>query len=206
LPAPLNIFTTDFIPLPKDFYLSPAFLQYLSAESGGNVIFVPEDTQFKAWDFVHYSSSTTSSKTEKTIVTFVSTTISEGRPTETGLWTVDSRHENAMKQSMSKGDVVDRTLTSLGIRFKELSYDEKKEIFVANMDSKFEFVEVKFVLVTATRLPTTSSSPSSLNQEQRLKGRPPKRTMQNLLIVHGDSLEKLGIFFEESEPSCFSKR
>jgi len=102
-----------------------------------------------------------------------------------------------MKQSMNKGDVVDRTLSSLGIRFKELTYDEEKEIFVTKMDSKFEFVEVKFVLVTATRLPTASSSPS-LNQEQS-KGRPPKRTMQNLIIVHRDSLEKLGIFFEESE-------
>jgi len=104
-----------------------------------------------------------------------------------------------MKQSMSKGDVVDRTLSSLGIRFKALSYDEEKEIFVTKMDSEFEFVEVKFVLVTATRHPTASSSPSSLNQEQSLKGRPPKRIMQNLLIVHRDSLEKLGIFFEESE-------
>jgi hypothetical protein len=35
LPAPLNLFATDFIPLPKNFYLSPAFLQYLS-ENGMN--------------------------------------------------------------------------------------------------------------------------------------------------------------------------
>jgi len=118
LPPPLNLFATDFIPLPKDFYLSPALLQYLS-ENGGNVVFIPENTQFKAWDFVHYSSSSSSSNSgstkEKTIITFVSTTISEGRPTETGLWTVDFHHENVMKQSMNKGDVVDRTLSSLGI-------------------------------------------------------------------------------------------
>jgi hypothetical protein len=180
---------------------------------GGNVIFVPEDTQFKAWDFVHYSSSSSSSSnsystTKTTTITFLSTTISEGRPTtETGLWTVDFRHENAMKQSMNKGDVVDKTLSSLGIRLKDLSYDKKKEIFVMNMEKEFEFVEVKFVLITATTSVSPTPPASSLNQKgHKSKGRPPKRTMQNLLIVHQESTEKLGIFFEESNiPAVLAK-
>jgi hypothetical protein len=71
------------------------------------------------------------------------------------LWTFDFCHENAMKQYMNKGDVVDKTLSSLGIRLKDLSYNKKKEIFVMNMEKEFEFVEVKFVLITAT----TSVSP-----------------------------------------------
>jgi len=196
LPAPLNLYATDFIPLPKDFYLSPALLQYLS-ENGGNVVFVPEDSQFKAWDFVHYSSSSSSLNAGtgvKTTITFVSTTISEGRPTDSGLWTVDFRHESTMKQSMNKGDVVDKTLSSLGIRFKDLCYDAEKDIFITEMEKEFKCVEVKFVLMTATHLPSVSSS---LIQEGQSKGRPAKRTLQNLLIVHRESMERLGIFFGE---------
>jgi hypothetical protein len=55
---------------------------------------------------------------------------------------------------------------------------------------------VKFVLITATSFPSVSSP--LFNQERQSKGRPPKKTMQNLLIVR-DSMEKLGIFFEESD-------
>jgi len=178
-------------PFPIVIYVLP------SSCTGGNVIIIPESKSFKAWDFIHYSvsrtSATTDDKTAKTTttttkrtVTFVQTTISEGKPTASGHWTVDFKHANAMMKSVASDGVVSKVLQALGVDCSKIEYDEDTDCFQITPRNKEDAVQ--FVLVTSCPLPTRTGQPD---------GTTIKYNFQNLVVVHRSDVEQWGIVFKE---------
>jgi len=151
---------------------------------GGNVLIVPENKQFKEWDFIHYSVSKVENKIVKRTVTFVQTTISEGKQTASGYWTVDSEHARSMKDSMKQGGVVGKVLSALGVDVDGLCYDETEEEFIAKTKKPED--AVRFVLITSS--PVRTGKPDHGNT---------KKDMQNLIVVHRSEAERLGIVFSD---------
>jgi len=191
-----NLSATDAIMVRNDFSLShESLLSYLHIK-GGNVIIIPESKSFKAWDFIHYSvsrtSATTDDKTAKTTtttkrtVTFVQTTISEGKPTASGHWTVDFKHANAMMKSVASDGVVSKVLQALGVDCSKIEYDEDTDCFQITPRNKEDAVQ--FVLVTSCPLPTRTGQPD---------GTTIKYNFQNLVVVHRSDVEQWGIVFKE---------
>jgi len=153
---------------------------------GGNILIVPEDKQFKGWDFIHYSVSKVENKIVKRTVTFVQTTISEGKQTASGHWTVDNGHAQSMKDSMKQGGVVGKVLSALAMDVDSLCYDDAKEEFVAKTKNPED--AVRFVLITSCELPPRTGAADHGNT---------KYDMRNLVIVYRSEVVRLGIVFTD---------
>jgi len=166
-------------------YFSCPCLTFSLYWKGGAITIYPQDKQFKAWDFIHYSVST-ENKTVKRTVTFVQTTIAEGKQTASGHWTVDPDHARSMKNSMKHDDVVGKVLRALGVDVNMLCYDEIEKEFIAK--TKKDEDTVQFVLMTSSPLPVRTGKPDHGNT---------KKDMQNLIAVHRSEVERLGIVFSD---------
>jgi len=155
------------------------------------VIIIPEDRKFEAWDFIHYSASIGDGNKQKRTLTFVQTTISEGKPTDSGLWTIDDEHQRKMIRSMSKDHVVGKVLQVLGVECSEIAYKESEDSkkgaqFVISPTSEDDTVQ--FVLVTSCPRPTATG--------QKIASRT-KFPMQNLIVVQRPEVEELGIVLKD---------
>ena len=122
----------------------------------------------------------------KRTVTFVQTTIAEGKQTASGHWTVDQDHARSIKNSMKHDDVVGKVLSALGVDVDSLCYDEIEKEFIAK--TKKDEDTVQFVLMTSSPLPVRTGKPDHGNTN---------KDMRNLIVVHRSEVERLGIVFSE---------
>jgi len=157
------------------------------------VIIIPEDRKFEAWDFIHYSASIGDGNNQKRTVTFAQTTISEGKPTDSGLWTIDDEHQRKMICSMSKDHVVGKVLQVLGVECSEIGYKESKDSkkgaqFVVSPTSKGDTVQ--FVLVTSCPYPCPTTAGQKITSWTKFP-------MQNLIVVQRPEVEELGIVLKD---------
>ena len=206
-PAIINLYASDIVELSRDFsapsvvdvlavtgkrntkksllYFSCPCLTFSLYWKGGAITIYPQDKQFKAWDFIHYLVSTENNTVKRT-VTFVQTTIAEGKQTASGYWTVDQDHARSMKNSMKHDDVVGKVLSALGVDVDSLCYDEIEKEFIAK--TKKDEDTVQFVLMTSSPLPVRTGKPDHGNTN---------KDMRNLIVVHRSEVERLGIVFSE---------
>ncbi len=151
---------------------------------------MPEDQRFEGWDFVHYKVSRRGEE-QQTTTTFVQVTVSEGEPTRSGYWTVDSKHAKKMKEATSANGVVGKILNALDVPFTDVHYDNEKEVFSVTTTNKADVV--KFVLVTSCVRPTKKGT----GRENRLK-----LEIKNLAVVFRSECEEcLGLSFESRSNS-----
>ena len=85
---------------------------------------------------------------------------------------------------MAKDDIVGKVLAALGFEFERICFDETKEEFIVETKKSEDIV--RFVLVTASQLPSRTQE-----KDHAIT----KFDMKNLIVVHRDELEKLGIVF-----------
>jgi len=191
-PNTLNLYAPDLILMRNNFSLPEQCPISLVAQGGGSVVIIPEDRKFKSWDFIHYSVSIgdNNNNKQKRIVTFVQVTVSEGEPTDSGLWTIDHKHQRRMIGSMSKDEVVGKVLQVLGVECSEIRYHEESKKggqFVVSPTSKDDTVQ--FVLMSSCPHPLLAKS-------KKVSSSRSKSLIKNLIVVQRPEVEKaLGIVF-----------